>query len=126
MRRKNTPAQRALARREAEASFDSGLHVGPTAPYDPLPEEDARRLIDSALEVMRDVGIGFEPDPKVMKLFAQAGCEISDDGTVRFSPDLVWQSIQSVAKSVKLWDRSGSDFIEIDNQHTWFIPGMTA
>jgi trimethylamine:corrinoid methyltransferase-like protein len=75
---------------------------------------------------MRDVGIGFEPDPKVMKLFAEANCEISDEGTVKFAPDLVWRSIQSVAKTVKLWNRSGSDCIEIDNRHTWFFPGMTA
>lgn len=126
MRRKNTLAQRARAAREAEANSDLGLHAGPTAPYDPLAEEDARRLIDTAIEVMRDVGVGFEPDPKVMSLFAQANCEISNEGTVRFPPDLVWRSIESVAKGVKLWNRSGSEFIEIDNRHTWFVPGMTA
>lgn len=126
MRRKNTLAQRARAAREAEASSDLGIHVGPTAPYDPLSEADAQRLINSAIEVMRDVGVGFEPDPKVMKLFAQANCEISDEGTVKFAPDLVWRSIKSVAKTVKLWNRSGSDSIEIDNRHTWFVPGMTA
>ncbi len=126
MRRKNTLAQRARAAREAEAGSDRGIHAGPTAPYNPLSDEDAQRLIDAAIELMRDVGVGFEPDPKVMKLFAQANCEISDEGTVRFPPELVWESIKSVAKTVKLWDRSGSNFIDIDNQHTWFIAGMTA
>ncbi|MCP4377104.1 MAG: hypothetical protein GY794_13115, partial [bacterium] len=126
MRRKNTIAQRIKAAREAEANSDRGLHVGPTAPYDPLSEADAKQLIDSAIELMRDVGVGFEPDPKVTKLFTQANCEVSDDGTVRFPPDLVWRSIESAAKTVKLWNRSASDFIEIDNRHTWFMPGMTA
>jgi len=126
MRRKNTLAQRAKAAREAEAGSDRGLHEGATAPYDPLPDEQAQRLIDAALEVMRDVGVGFEPDPKVMSLFAEANCDVADDGTVKFPPELVWRSLQSVAKTVKLWNRSAESFIEIDNRHSWFIPGMTA
>ncbi len=126
MRRKNTTARRVKVAREAEANSDRGLHMGPTAPYNPLSEVDAKQLIDSAVELMRDVGIGFEPDPKVINLFTQANCDVSDDGTVRFPPDLVWRSIESAAKTVKLWNRSASDFIEIDNRHTWFIPGMTA
>jgi trimethylamine:corrinoid methyltransferase-like protein len=125
MRRKNTIAERVRAARKAEAQIDVGLHVGPTAPYDPLPEPDARKLIDTALELMRDVGVGFEPDPKIMKLFEQAGCDISGGDLVKFDPSLVEETLQSTAKSVKLWNRAGSEFIEIDNRHTWFVPGMT-
>ncbi len=105
---------------------DIGLHDGHTAAYDPLSEAEARRIIDSALELMRDTGIGFEPDPRVLDLFSQAGCAVAPDGLVKFDPDLVRGAIDSMAKSVKLWDRAGDDYIEIDNRHTWFVPGMTA
>lgn len=126
MRRKNTIAERSHAAREVEARADVGLHAGPTAPYDPLPEADARRLVEAALELMRDIGVGFEPDPQIMERFAQAGCKISGDGVVRFDPELVQETLRSVAKGVKLWNRAGSEFIEIDNRHTWFVTGMTA
>jgi trimethylamine:corrinoid methyltransferase-like protein len=126
MRRKNTIAERVRAAREAKAQIDVGLHVGPTAPYEPLPEPDARRLIDTALELMRDVGVGFEPNPKIMGLFEQAGCDVSGGDVVKFDPSLVEEALQSAAKSIKLWNRAGSEFIEIDNRHTWFVPGMTA
>jgi trimethylamine:corrinoid methyltransferase-like protein len=126
MQRKRLGGRKARAARKDDAPADVGLHVGPTAPYDPLPEADAQRLIDTTFELMRDVGVGFEPDPEVMRLFSEAGCSVSDEGLVKFDPGLVKQAIASVAKSVKLWNRSGSDYIEIDNRHTWFVSGMTA
>ncbi|MBT4518990.1 MAG: hypothetical protein HOC23_03205 [Halieaceae bacterium] len=126
MRRKNTLAQRAQSAREAELNSDRGLHEGPTAPYDPLPEAEAQRLIDAAITLMHEIGVGFEPDPKVTGLFADANCDISSGGTVKFPPDLVRRSIQSAAKSTRLWNRAATDFIQIDNRHTWFVPGMTA
>ena len=126
MRRKKIRDQRARTAVEYGAPADVGLHAGPTAPYDPLPAADAQRLIDTTFELMRDVGVGFEPDPKVMSLFSEAGCSVSSEGLVKFDPKLVKQAIASVAKSVKLWNRSGSEFIEIDNRHTWFVSGMTA
>jgi trimethylamine:corrinoid methyltransferase-like protein len=126
MRRKKIRDQKARTAVEYGAPADVGLHAGPTAPYDPLPAADAQRLIDTTFELMRDVGVGFEPDPEVMSLFSEAGCSVSSKGLVKFDPKLVKQAIASVAKSVKLWNRSGSEFIEIDNRHTWFVSGMTA
>src|SRR5262249_34767593 len=47
------------------------------------------------------------------------------DGVVRFEPDMVRETLSSVAKSAKLWDRDGVRAIDLDCHHTWFIPGMT-
>lgn len=105
---------------------DAGLHHGPTPPYDILSEADARRIIDASLALMRETGVGFEPCPQVMDLFSDAGCSVAADGLVKFDPDMVRDALQSVAKSVKVWNRSGTGYIEIDNRHTWFLPGMTA
>lgn len=127
MRRKDRARVKAArTARHPTKKADTGLHDGHTAPYDPLPEAEVRRIIDAALDLMRDTGVGFEPDPRVLDLFAQAGCAVSPDGLVKFDPDLVRGAIDSVAKGVKLWDRAGVDYIEIDNRHTWFVPGMTA
>ena len=61
MRRKDRAQARAAAASDQPTrKADIGLHDGRTAPYDPLSEAEARRIIDSALELMRDTGVGFE------------------------------------------------------------------
>jgi trimethylamine--corrinoid protein Co-methyltransferase len=104
---------------------DPGLHRGPTPSYAPFSEDNARRIIDAAFELMSETGIGFDPEPCLMDRLADAGCEVSPGGLVKFPIELIRRSLNTVAKNVRLWDRDGSGFIEIDNQHTWFIPGMT-
>ena len=115
-------------RRVAAASSgptDRGLHFGATAPYEPLAPDFAQQLIDGALALMRDSGVAFEVGSEALEILRRAGCAASDDGIVRFEPDLVRGVLESTAKSVKLWDRPGEKFIELDCHHTWFLPGMT-
>jgi len=74
---------------------------------------------------MSQTGIGFDPVPHLMDRLADAGCDVSREGLVKFPVELIRKSLDSVAKSVRLWNRDGSACIEIDCQHTWFVPGMT-
>ncbi len=104
---------------------DVGLHAGATAPYEPISAGQAQRLIDSALTLMRDSGVAFEPGSEALQFLRAAGCAVSDEGVVRFEPDLVRDALASVARRAQLWDRDGAHAIELDCQHTWFIPGMT-
>jgi len=104
---------------------NAGRHHGPTPPYSPFPGQDAQRLIDATLGLMSETGVNFEPVPHLMDRLRNAGCAVSPEGRVRFPVELIRKSIDSVAKSVKLWNRDGSASIEIDCQHTWFVPGMT-
>ena len=103
-----------------------GLHQGATAPYEPISPEQAERLIDGALVLMRDSGVAFEPGSEALSILrAASGCAVSEDGVVRFDPERVRETLATVAKSARLWDRNGSRSIELDCRHTWFIPGMT-
>jgi trimethylamine--corrinoid protein Co-methyltransferase len=104
---------------------DPGLHRGPTPAYAPFSEDNARRIIDATFELMSQTGVGFDPESSLMDRLADAGCDVSSEGLVKFPVELIRRSLDTVAKSVKLWNRDGSSFIEIDTQHTWFIPGMT-
>jgi trimethylamine:corrinoid methyltransferase-like protein len=97
-----------------------------TQPHDPLPTADARRLIEAALEILRDTGAQFDRDPRVVDRLAAAGCDVSADGLVRFDPGLVRESIGAVAKRVRLWDRAGNTCLEIGGGRTFFFAGMTA
>ncbi|HEY2339618.1 MAG TPA: trimethylamine methyltransferase family protein, partial [Steroidobacteraceae bacterium] len=104
---------------------DIGLHHGATAPYEPIGTEQAERLIDAALVLMRDSGVAFEPGSEALGILRASGCAVSEDGVVRFEPERVRDALGSVAKSAKLWDRTATRYIELDCRHTWFIPGMT-
>jgi trimethylamine--corrinoid protein Co-methyltransferase len=124
-RRKNVKRAREEATGNAFLAGDRGLHHGPTPSYSPFSREDAERIIAATFELMSRTGIGFELDRALAKRLEDAGCEVSDDGLVRFPVELIRRSIDTVAKGVKLWDRNGTDSIEIDDHHTWFISGMT-
>jgi len=110
---------------ESQTPLDAGLHHGATAPYEPIPPGQVEQLIDSALILMRDSGVAFEPGSEGLAILRGAGCAASADGVVRFEPDLVREALGSVAKSTKLWNRDGTHAIDLDCRHTWFLPGMT-
>ena len=103
---------------------DRGLHRGPTPSYAPFSEDNARRIIDAAFELMSQTGIGFDPEPCLMDRLADAGCEVSPGGLVKFPIELIRRSLDTVAKNVRLWDRDGSGFIEIDNKSSKRPPGV--
>jgi trimethylamine:corrinoid methyltransferase-like protein len=83
------------------------------------------RIIGATFELMSEVGVGFELDAALVDRLSQAGCEVSPDGLVKFPVELIRKALGTVAKSVELWDRTGTNAIEVDNDHTWFTPGMT-
>lgn len=121
--------RRAAARqREQSASVPSwprGLHLGATQPYNPISHEDATRIIAAAFELLRDIGVRFDPGTEADALLAAAGCSIESNGVVRMPEAVVKSALLSVAKHVKLWNRDGTAAIDIDDRHTWFMPGMT-
>ena len=125
VRRKSVQRARAKATGSEFLAGDRGLHHGPTPSYSPVSRQDAQRMIDATFDLMSQTGVGFEPVPGLMDRLRAAGCEVSVEGLVKFPVDLIQKSIDSVAKSVRLWNRDGSASIEIDCQHTWFVPGMT-
>jgi len=125
VRRKSVQRARAKARGNKFLNGDPGLHHGPTPAYSPFSERDAQGIIDAAFDIMSQTGVGFEPVPRLMDRFADAGCDLSREGLIKFPVELIQKSLDSVAKSVRLWNRDGSDSIEIDCRHTWFVSGMT-
>jgi trimethylamine:corrinoid methyltransferase-like protein len=94
-------------------------------PYDPLSQKDVETILDSALRLMRETGVKFDPEPRGMELFSQAGCEISSEGVVKFPPKLVESSLESVGKRFTLWDRTGTICIECSTETTHFLAGIT-
>ena len=123
MQRKRT--NRRQNDRQKEVVVDKGLHFGPTPPYDLLSGTQSQQILEAVFKTLREVGVEFEPDTDVLDLFREGGCDVSDGGLVKFPEQVVRSALASAAKSVKLWNRTCTEYIEIDNRHTWFIPGMT-
>ncbi len=99
--------------------------VGGNPVYGLLSEADVQKIIDAIFRLMRETGVAFDPNPRVLDLFSDAGCDISADHTVRFETDFVKECLQSLAKSAKVWNRDGTDFLEMREGNTVFLPGMT-
>jgi trimethylamine:corrinoid methyltransferase-like protein len=98
---------------------------GRTPVYEPLTEPETQRIIDATLQLMRETGVAFDPHPAAMDRFSDAGCEISADHVVTFDPGLVQDTLSSVARTVRLWNRDGSGWVELGDRSTLFMPGMT-
>jgi trimethylamine:corrinoid methyltransferase-like protein len=98
---------------------------GSTPIHQPMPEADAQKITDASYQLLRETGVKFDPDPQVLDRFSDAGCKIASDHTVRFETDLVKECLDSVAKSVKVWNRDGTDYLETGAGNTSFLPGMT-
>jgi trimethylamine--corrinoid protein Co-methyltransferase len=96
-----------------------------TPRYDILSESDVRKILDTSFQLMQEIGVGFDPDPRVLDLFADAGCEITSNNAVKFKRDLVEESLDTVAKSVKVWNRGATDYLEVKEGVTSVFPGMT-
>lgn len=127
-RRKSARASKIEAVREAEKvdrTQDIGLVETALPPYHPLHDDSAEQVVAAALELLRDTGIGFDSGSEALEIFEQAGCQIGPDAVVRFPVELVNQAIATTSRSTRLWNRSATEFITLDNKHSWFMAGMT-
>jgi len=96
-----------------------------TPVYEVLSKPDVEKLVGATFQLMSETGVAFDPDPQVLDLFSDAGCEITADHVVKFGRDLVMECLATVPKSVKIWNRDGTEYREIKEGVTSFIPGMT-
>ncbi len=125
MERKERVGHRPKAMAAPQAPAVIPAHDFATRPYEPLVGDTIDVLIESALELLAESGVAFEVGSAAVHYLRAGGCEISADGVVRMDRALVRSALASTAKSVRLWNRPGDRYIEIDCHHTWFMPGMT-
>jgi len=104
---------------------DERISMGGYPIFELLSETDVQKIIDAIFQLLRETGVAFDPDPRVLDRFSDAGCDISSDHTVRFETDLVKECLETVAKSARIWNRDGTGYLETGEGHTSFISGMT-
>lgn len=118
------------SRRSRQAEVDTrpalgGQHNTATLPYDPVAADVPDTLIEAALELLAESGVAFSAGSAALEYLQKGGCNISSDGIVTMPRSVVRESLRTSAKTVKLWDRLGGSYIDLDCNHTWFLPGMT-
>ena len=102
-----------------------GRHNAATQPYDFFADGVAENLIEFAIELLVESGVGFTPGSAALDYLEKGGCDLSSEGIVKMPSDVVREALRTSAKSTRLWNRSGDHYIELDCDHTWFMPGMT-
>ena len=90
-------------------------------PQNPLTEAQLKRIIDAIFQLLREIGVKFEGNPKVMDIFSDAGCEITREGVVKFPTDLVQDCIDSVGRSARIWNRPGTGAVEFSPRNRVFM-----
>ena len=73
VRRKSVQRAKAKATGSKFLLGDPGLHHGPTPSYSPFSKQDVQRIIDAAFDLMSQTGVGFDPEPRLMDRFGDAG-----------------------------------------------------
>lgn len=113
------------AKVEAAPQRPDGLHGRLTTAYAPLRDADADKIIDTAITLLAESGVVFEPGTRADDLLRGAGCTLDGKGIVKIPQAVTRRALETVAKKIVLYDRNGENPITISADHTAFMPGMT-
>jgi trimethylamine--corrinoid protein Co-methyltransferase len=110
------------ARRAARAQGSSASAVWPGlsgGQYRPLSDDDIRRIYESALDVLENIGIG-EPIPEILQYALPGGCTLDDDGRLRFPRSLVEDLIDKSARGYTLFAPDPKHDLEVGGERVLF------
>ncbi|NOD95350.1 trimethylamine methyltransferase [Ruegeria sp. HKCCD4884] len=118
-------------RRERLAARAAKPAVDPCPPgqvggaYKPLSDADLRRIYDTALDLLEQLGVGEVPD-RLQKDLLAIGAIDNGKGRVLFPPKLVEEAIDQAAKTFILHGRDPARSIEVGGNKVYFGTGGAA
>jgi trimethylamine--corrinoid protein Co-methyltransferase len=110
------------ARRALRAAGVRGQAVQPGMPggaYQPLSESDIRRISDTALDILENIGIG-DPIPEILHYALPGGCVLGEDNRLRFPRVLVEDLIDISAKEYICYAPDPRYDLEVSAQKVYF------
>jgi trimethylamine--corrinoid protein Co-methyltransferase len=117
--------RRSGGRRARRAARAEGIHGQAVQPgmqggvYKPLSEHDIRRIYDTALDLLENIGIG-DPIPEILRYALPGGCVLGDDNRLRFPRALIEDLIDVSAKEYICYAPDPSFDKEISGQKVYF------
>jgi trimethylamine--corrinoid protein Co-methyltransferase len=112
----------AAARRKSRAAGAAGLAVRPGLPggqYRPLSDNDVKRIYDTALDVLENIGIG-DPIPEILQYALPGGCVLDEDNRLRFPRALVEDLIDASASGYILHAPNPVYDLQVGNKDVLF------
>ncbi len=112
------------ARRAARASALPD-HLRPVRPgmeggqYKPLSPSDVEQIHRAALKALETIGLADAPESGIDYLVA-AGCELGDDGRIRFPRALVEDTLARANRSVTLHSRDGETDLQLSGSRVHY------
>jgi len=110
------------ARRAARADGVRGQAVQPGmqgGAYKPLSEHDIRRIYDTALDLLENIGIG-DPIPEILHYALPGGCVLGNDNRLRFPRTLIEDLIDISAKEYICYAPDPRFDTEVSGQKVYF------
>jgi trimethylamine--corrinoid protein Co-methyltransferase len=91
----------------------------PGGAYQPLSESDIRRISDTALDILENIGIG-DPIPEILHYALPGGCVLGEDNRLRFPRVLVEDLIDISAKEYICYAPDPRYDLEVSAQKVYF------
>ena len=83
-----------------------------------IEDAGAAAIHKAVLRVLWDVGAAIDDAEVRAWLIRDHGCRESDDGRLRFPPELIERALETVPRRVALFDRDGALRVAVDGQVT--------
>jgi trimethylamine--corrinoid protein Co-methyltransferase len=87
--------------------------------YKPLSQREVERIHEGALQILERVGMG-DATPEIRELARAKGCEITDEGRVRFPRAFIEDMIAGAAHSFTLYGRDPGHDLELGGSKVHF------
>ena len=116
---------RHLLRSSKSASFNPAPPGISGGTYKPLSERDCDKIIEAALTLLKDVGMGETPE-RLADLFLETGAERTAEGRLVFSRSLVEDTIAKAAQRFVFHGRDPDRSIEVGGDSVHFGTGGAA
>ena len=118
--RRRSGGRRARHAARAEGACGQAVQAGmPGGVYKPLSEDDIRRIYDTALDLLENIGIG-DPIPEILRYALPGGCVLGDDNRLRFPRALIEDLIDVSAKEYICYAPDPRFDKEISGQKVYF------
>lgn len=94
--------------------------------YKPLTDRQVETIHQKALDILEQVGVGYETDLKALEMLREAGCRIDDESRRIYMPrDLVTAMVNKAPGEFTLYSRDGKNDLFIGKDRVYAGSGGT-
>ena len=90
-----------------------------------MKDEDVKQIHAMALRILEEIGVMMDC-PQALDILEKENCQVDRESKiVKFLPQLVLDAVQSAPETFRLWNRSGTEFVEVGGDSCDFVPAVS-